>query len=95
MMNDGIGNFSVTATRSNGLISTNTSASRVSLPAAAAAKAPRRSNAGLRHADISREPSRFQWDLMFFVDAGVLFIGALTWLFIDARRSVEDERVNS
>ena len=26
---------------------------------------------------------RAQWDPMFFVYAGVLFIGALTWLFID------------
>ena len=29
---------------------------------------------------------------MFFVDSGVLFTGALTWLFIDTRRSVEDAR---
>lgn len=38
---------------------------------------------------------RAQWDPMFFVYSGVLFIGALTWLFIDTRRSVEDARVNS
>ena len=33
---------------------------------------------------------RAQWDPMFYAYAGVLFICALTWLFIDARRSVED-----
>lgn len=38
---------------------------------------------------------RVQWDPMFFVYAGVLFIGALTWLFIDTRRSVEDARMKA
>jgi MFS transporter, ACS family, glucarate transporter len=38
---------------------------------------------------------RAQWDAIFFVYAGVLFVGALTWLFIDARRSVEDARATS
>lgn len=35
---------------------------------------------------------RAQWDPIFFVYAGVLLVGAMTWLFIDARRSVEDNR---
>lgn len=38
---------------------------------------------------------RAQWDPMFYVYAGVLFIGAMSWLFIDARRSVEDAREDS
>lgn len=32
---------------------------------------------------------RAQWDPMFYVYAGVLFLGALTWLFIDSRNSVD------
>lgn len=35
---------------------------------------------------------RAQWDPMFYAYSGVLFAGAITWLFIDARRSVEDAR---
>lgn len=38
---------------------------------------------------------RAQWDSMFYVYAAVLFIGAMSWLFIDARRSVEDAREDS
>ena len=38
---------------------------------------------------------RAQWDPMFYVYAGVLFVCALAWLFVDARRSVEDNRENS
>ena len=38
---------------------------------------------------------RAQWDPMFYVYAGVLCICALTWLFIDARRSVEDARCDA
>jgi MFS family permease len=32
---------------------------------------------------------RARWDPMFYVYAGVLFIAAITWLFIDTRRSVD------
>ena len=35
---------------------------------------------------------RAQWDAIFYVYAGVLFIGAMTWLFIDTRKTVEDAR---
>jgi hypothetical protein len=38
---------------------------------------------------------RAQWDPMFYVYAGVLFVCALAWLFIDARKSVEDQRRDS
>ncbi|MFM9965566.1 MAG: MFS transporter [Planctomycetaceae bacterium] len=35
---------------------------------------------------------RAQWDPMFYVYALVIFVGALAWMFIDTRRSVEDSR---
>ena len=38
---------------------------------------------------------RAQWDAIFYVYAGVLFIGAMTWQFVDAQRSVEDSRTSS
>lgn len=38
---------------------------------------------------------RAQWDPMFYVYAGVIFVGALAWLFIDSRKSVEDSRGKS
>ena len=38
---------------------------------------------------------RDQWDAIFFVYAGVLFIGAMTWLLVDTRRSVESSTTNA
>ena len=33
---------------------------------------------------------RAQWDPAFYVYAGVLFIGACCWLFVDANKHVSD-----
>lgn len=38
---------------------------------------------------------RDQWDAIFFVYSGVLFIGAMTWLLVDTRRSVESSTTNA
>lgn len=38
---------------------------------------------------------RAQWDAIFFVYAGVLFVAAIAWLFIDPRRPVQDAKANS